>query len=120
MGFVVSNNVPISHYQAAKIIEQAANEERIYHYNGGQVYIRLYLGNSALLIIDHTQEEIHASLHDGHDYFKACAGYNESYSARCSQIDFEELLCKPVSGGKAQADYEVAEFELLKSRGQLF
>jgi hypothetical protein len=64
------------------IINIAAREGRVYHYNGGQVYIRVSKHSTALMVIDHTTAEVQTSLHDGTDYFRQCAGFNVGYSDR--------------------------------------
>jgi hypothetical protein len=69
--------------QALKIIDQSAIEDRLYHHNGGQAYIRLSLNPDVLMIIDHSLAgKPEVSLHDGREYFKAYAGANIEHSKR--------------------------------------
>ena len=68
--------------QVDEIINTAAKELRVYHYNGGQVYIRVSKHSTALMVIDHTCANVQSSLYDGTDYFRQCAGFNVSCSDR--------------------------------------
>ena len=69
--------------QVDGIINAAAQEGRVYHYNGGQVYIRLSMQGTALMVIDHTRgDDVEVSISDGSSYFAAYAGNNISYSDR--------------------------------------
>jgi hypothetical protein len=67
----------ITFVQSLELIDLAAEEYRLYHYNGGQAYIRLDMNLNALMIIDHTnKDEVKFELMDGTQYFIDCAGYN--------------------------------------------
>ena len=67
----------ITFVQSLELIDLAAAEYRLYHYNGGQAYIRLDMELNALMIIDHTnKDEVKFELMDGTQYFIDCAGYN--------------------------------------------
>jgi hypothetical protein len=69
--------------QALQIVDQAAIEDRLYHHNGGQAYIRLFLNTDVLMIIDHSiSGRPEVSFHDGREYFKAYAGANLEHSKR--------------------------------------
>lgn len=69
--------------QVDGIINAAANEGRVYHYNGGQVYIRLSKQDTALMVIDHTRrDEVEVSIFDGTAYFAEYARNNVEYSNR--------------------------------------
>lgn len=59
----------LTYKQVDEIINTAAQDWRLYHYNGGQAYIRLTSGVDALLVIDHTTFPIQASVLDGTQYF---------------------------------------------------
>ena len=73
----------ISTLQALQMIDQAAIEDRLYHHNGGQAYIRMSLNPEVLMIIDHSlANRPEVTLHDGRAYFKECAGYNIEHSKR--------------------------------------
>jgi hypothetical protein len=68
----------ITFLQSLELIDLAAAEYRLYHYNGGQAYIRLDMNLNALMIIDHTTHgEVNIEIMDGAQYFIDCAGYNE-------------------------------------------
>ena len=70
--------------QAVELIDIAANENRLYHHNGGQAYIKVSHESNVLMIIDHTIStripEI--TLCDGTEYFTQCMGYNLEHSKR--------------------------------------
>lgn len=66
--------------QAFELIDQAANENRLYHYNGGQAYIRLSMDLNVLMIIDHTSNNVTVEVRDGSQYFESCRDYNWSHS----------------------------------------
>ena len=69
----------ITFVQSLELIDLAAEEYRLYHYNGGQAYIRLDMNLNALMIIDHTTHgEVKIEVMDGTQYFIDCAGYNEN------------------------------------------
>lgn len=69
--------------QALQIIDQAAIEDRLFHHNGGQAYIRLFLNPEVLMIIDHSiADRPQISLHDGRHYFETYAGANLEHSKR--------------------------------------
>jgi hypothetical protein len=69
----------ITFVQSLELIDLAAAEYRLYHYNGGQAYIRLNMESDVLMIINHaTKDQINIELMDGTEYFKQYAGYNEA------------------------------------------
>lgn len=69
----------ITYIQMLELIDLAAAESRLYHYNGGQAYIRVNMNSNVLMVIDHTsKDKINIELMDGTQYFLNCAGYNES------------------------------------------
>lgn len=74
----------ITFMQAIELIDTAANENRLWHYNGGQAYIQVSNDSNVLMVIDHTKmSQVPAvSLNDGTGYFKECAGAQFEYSAR--------------------------------------
>lgn len=49
------NKTATTHTQAAQLIDDATREGRLYHFNGGQAYIKAS-EDDVLLIIDMTQE----------------------------------------------------------------
>ena len=73
----------ITYMQSLELIDIAAKEDRLYHHNGGQAYIRVSMDNNVLMIIDHTyNNRVNIQLMDGTEYFKECSGYNWSHSKR--------------------------------------
>ncbi len=73
----------ISYIQSLELIDIAAKENRLYHHNGGQAYIRVSMDSNVLMVIDHTlNNRVNIELYDGAAYFKECAGYNFEYSRR--------------------------------------
>jgi hypothetical protein len=72
----------VTYIQSLEMIDIAAKEDRLYHYNGGQAYIRMFVGCSVLMIIDHTlNNKTSIQLMDGTQYFKEYAGYNYQHSS---------------------------------------
>jgi hypothetical protein len=65
---------------AFQMIDTAANQDKLYHYNGGQAYIRYDMESDILMVIDHTSLVPKMEIIDGADYFKAYAGTNFEHS----------------------------------------
>jgi hypothetical protein len=78
----------ITFMQTIELIDIAANENRLWHYNGGQAYIRVSNDSNVLMIIDHTTVGgtyvgiPSVTLHDGTEYFKNYAGAQFEHSRR--------------------------------------
>lgn len=72
----------ISHVQALELIDHAANENRLYHHNGGQAYIRVSMDSNVLMVIDHTSHNPSIDFYDGTEYFKLYSNYNTEHSRR--------------------------------------
>jgi protein associated with RNAse G/E len=73
----------ITYLQSLELIDLAAQEDRLYHHNGGQAYIRVSMDLNVLMIIDHTTvNKVRIELMDGTAYFKECKDYNWSHSKR--------------------------------------
>jgi hypothetical protein len=66
--------------QAFELIDTAAEENKLYHYNGGQAYIRVSLDSTVLMVIDHTRNQPTIEISDGTNYFEAYAGTNFEHS----------------------------------------
>jgi len=78
----------ITYMQSLELIDLAAKEDRLYHHNGGQAYIRLSMESNVLMIIDQTTfNKVDIELMDGTAYFKECAGYNIEHSKRLRDHD---------------------------------
>lgn len=73
----------ITYLQSLELIDLAAQENRLYHHNGGQAYIRVSMDLNVLMIIDHTfSNRVNIELMDGTTYFKECVNYNLEHSKR--------------------------------------
>ena len=73
----------ITYIQSLELIDLAAREDRLYHHNGGQAYIRVSMDLNVLMIIDHTyNNRVNIQLMDGTAYFKECVNYNYEHSRR--------------------------------------
>ena len=73
----------ITYMQSLELIDLAAQENRLYHHNGGQAYIRVSMDLNVLIIVDHTyNNRVNIELMDGTAYFKECVGYNNEHSKR--------------------------------------
>ena len=73
----------VSYIDSLELIDAAAREDRLYHHNGGQAYIRINMNQNILMIVDHTSaNRARVSLHDGTAYFEECKDYNWSHSKR--------------------------------------
>lgn len=73
----------ITFIQTVELIDIAANEDRLWHYNGAQAYIRVNNDSNVLMIIDHARGGIPTvSLHDGTSYFNEYAGAQFTHSAK--------------------------------------
>ena len=65
--------------QVDEIINEAAIDNRLYHYNGGQAYVKL--SSTTLMVIDHsTGGNVRVELLDGTSYFRQCNGNQFSVS----------------------------------------
>jgi hypothetical protein len=69
---------PISLAQVDEIINKAAAENMLCHYNGGQAYIQLT--ETTLMVIDHGCANITIQFYEGTQYFKEWAGSRFSIS----------------------------------------
>ena len=66
------NKTATTHTQSAQLIDDATREGRLYHFNGGQAYIKAS-EDDVLLIIDMTQETPDFTYHYGEfasNYFR--------------------------------------------------
>jgi hypothetical protein len=73
----------ITYMQSLELIDLAAQEDRLYHHNGGQAFIRVSMDLNVLMIIDHTfNNRVNIELMDGTAYFKECVNYNLEHSKR--------------------------------------
>jgi hypothetical protein len=73
----------LTYMESLELIDAAARENRLYHHNGGQAYIRVSMDLNVLMIVDHTSaNRARISLHDGTAYFEECKDYNWSHSKR--------------------------------------
>ena len=74
----------ITFMQAIELIDLAATENRLWHYNGGQAYIRVSNDSNVLMVIDHTMSNTvpAISMNNGTEYFRSCAGAQLEYSSR--------------------------------------
>lgn len=70
-------------YTALQTIDLAAAEDRLYHYNGGQAFIRLHKDHDLLLYIDHAViGSVRIQILDGTQYFNTYANMNFEHSER--------------------------------------
>lgn len=73
----------MTYIQHLELIDIAANENRLYHHNGGQAYIRVSMDSNVLMIIDHTSvNRPTVELCDGTKYFEAYSNYHWEHSKR--------------------------------------
>jgi hypothetical protein len=78
-----NNMQQITYMQSLELIDLAAQEDRLYHHNGGQAFIRVSMDLNVLMIIDHTfNNRVNIELMDGTAYFKECVNYNLEHSKR--------------------------------------
>ena len=76
----------ITYLQSLELIDVAAKENRLYHHNGGQAYIRVSMDSNVLMIIDHViNNRTNIELMDGTEYFKAYSTNNIEYSRRARE-----------------------------------
>lgn len=69
--------------QALELIDIAANEDRLFHHNGGQAFIKMSTLSNTLMVIDHSMaDRPKVTLHDGTNYFAECSNYNWAHSKR--------------------------------------
>ena len=73
----------ITYMQSLELIDLAAKENRLYHHNGGQAYIKMLIATNILMIIDHTRlNKADVSLYDGTEYFQTYEGAQYDHSKR--------------------------------------
>jgi hypothetical protein len=96
------SHTSFTYVESLQMIDVAAEDDRLYHHNGGQAYIRVSMDLDILMIIDHTyNNRTNITLHDGTAYFKECAGYNWSHSKRLREhpttmVEWYQKHCKLV------------------------
>lgn len=83
----------ITFMQAVELIDIAAQENRLWHYNGGSGYVRVSDSSNVLMVIDHASSQgASVTLHDGTEYFKAYNGtqfaQSEAHRNRESLVEF--------------------------------
>jgi hypothetical protein len=83
----------ITFMQAVELIDIAAQENRLWHYNGGAGYVRISDSSNVLMIIEHgSPQGASVTLHDGTEYFKAYNGaqfaQSEAQRTRESLVEF--------------------------------
>ena len=87
----------ITHMQAAELIDSAAMEDRLYHFNGGQSYVKISNVSNVLMIIDTSiTDRVEVSLCDGTEYFKTYAQNCFTYSERMRQNPMRNMFKLPV------------------------
>ena len=87
----------ITHLQAAELIDNAAMEDRLYHFNGGQSYIKISNVSNVLMVIDTSHmDNVQTSLHDGTEYFKTYEQNCFTYSDRMRQNPMRNFFKIPV------------------------
>jgi hypothetical protein len=73
----------MTYIQHLELIDIAANENRLWHHNGGQAYIQVSHESNVLMIIDQTNvDHPTLELRDGTQYFETYKGYNWEHSRR--------------------------------------
>ena len=87
----------ITHLQAAELIDNAAMEDRLYHFNGGQSYLKISNVSNVLMIVDTSiADRVEVSLCDGTEYFKTYAQNCFTYSDRMRQNPMRNFFKIPV------------------------
>jgi len=77
--------------QAMELIDSAAQDNRLWHFNGGQSYIQVKDATNLLMILDHTTvDNPTVEFNDGTEYFHTYAGSQFSYSATTRQNSMVE------------------------------
>jgi hypothetical protein len=71
----------LTYIEALQMIDVAALEDRVFHHNGGQAYLKLHTDFDILIIIDYTTINVPSiQFMDGTEYFKQCNHYNWAQS----------------------------------------
>lgn len=87
----------ITQLQAAELIDSAAMEDRLYHFNGGQSYIKISNVSNVLMVIDTSHmDNVEVNLCDGTEYFKTYAQNCFTYSERIRQNPMRNMFKLPV------------------------
>lgn len=87
----------MTHLQAAELIDSAAMEDRLYHFNGGQSYLKISNVSNVLMVIDTSRaDKVEVSLHDGTEYFKTYAQNCFTYSERMRMNPMRNFFKLPV------------------------
>ena len=78
---------------AFRFIDECAKQDKVYHYNGGQAYIRLH--DNWLMVIDHTTiDDAKVSIHEGTAYFETYEGNQFEYSKLIRENTLTEYFTK--------------------------
>jgi hypothetical protein len=77
-----------------RFIDDAAANNLVYHYNGGQAYIRLFAQSQWLMVIDHTSTLSGPviTIHDGTAYFETYEGNQFEYSRRIRENSLADWM----------------------------
>jgi hypothetical protein len=67
--------------QGLELIDIAAKEDRLYHYNGGQAFIRVSNDSTVMMIIDHSTGKLDINICDGASYLL----HNQGMNLQCSE-----------------------------------
>jgi hypothetical protein len=81
---------------AMRFIDDAAANNLVYHYNGGQAYVRLFAQSQWLMVIDHTSTTLGPviTIHDGTAYFDEYEGIQFEHSRRIRENGLTEWFDK--------------------------
>jgi hypothetical protein len=81
----------VTYLQAIQLIDQAAQDNRLYHHNGGQAYIKLSDTSDILLIVDHSSiYDFTVTMMDGSAYFQTYEGAQYQHSKRMREFNMVE------------------------------
>lgn len=84
--------------QAVKLIDNAANEDLIYHFNGAQTYMKLNAESNILVIIDTAGNDAPSiELCDGTHYFETYKDNALVYSERMRKNPMSQFFQIPVN-----------------------
>jgi hypothetical protein len=81
------NKTATTHTEAAELIDEATHEGRLYHFNGGQAYIKAS-DDDVLLIIDMTQGTPDFTYHYGEFASNYLRNNNPQPTDRASLVPF--------------------------------
>lgn len=87
------NKYTMDYLDALRFIDESAKENKVYHFNGGQTFIRLH-GNWLLVLDTSVRNVVKTTIYDGTQYLKDYEGVQYTQSAYIRENPVSQLIMK--------------------------